>query len=251
MVRPAWKYPVTFLPTLVRSTSGSGPDAITLGHPLLDAYLAFVAARARPNTWLTAAFDLEVFFSVVTKEPADVRPADVFAFLQEQRSPRRGTQVVRLEDGEAGLSARTIRRRLSSVSGLFAYLVARGDAGVAANPVPKGLAARRPGARTGARGVPLIRTPRTLPRVCSPAEVDALFGALRTQRDRAMVEAMVLGSLRRCEVLGLRLSDLMVGQRRASSSRARAATSASSRLRPVLREHRALSRTRASPDLGH
>ncbi len=66
----------------------------------------------------------------------------------------------------------------------------------------------------GARGVPLIRTPRTLPRVCSPAEVDALFGALRTQRDRAMVEAMVLGGLRRCEVLGLRLSDLMVGQRR-------------------------------------
>src|SRR5207248_9082941 len=57
-------------------------------------------------------------------------------------------------------------------------------------------------------------TPRTLPRVCAPAEVDALFGALRSQRDRAMVEAMVLGGLRRCEVLGLRLSDLMVGQRR-------------------------------------
>jgi integrase len=62
--------------------------------------------------------------------------------------------------------------------------------------------------------VPLIRTPRTLPRVCAPAEVDALFGALRTQRDRAMVEAMVLGGLRRCEVLGLRLSHLKVGQRR-------------------------------------
>jgi integrase/recombinase XerD len=205
---------MTFVPSLVRSTSGSGPHAITLGHPMLDDYLAFVAARARPNTWLAAAFDLKVFFSVVAKEPANVRPADVFAFLQAQRSPRHGTQIVRLEDGEVGLSARTIRRRLSSVSGLFAYLLARGDAGVVANPVPKGLAARRPGARTGARGVPLIRTPRTLPRVCSPAEVDALFGALRTQRDRAMVEAMVLGGLRRCEVLGLRLSDLMVGQRR-------------------------------------
>jgi hypothetical protein len=54
-----------------------------------------------------------------------VRPADVFAFLQDQRSPRHGTQVVRIEDGEVGLSARTIRRRLSSVSGLFAYLLAR------------------------------------------------------------------------------------------------------------------------------
>jgi site-specific recombinase XerD len=38
--------------------------------------------------------------------------------------------------------------------------------------------------------------------------------ALRTHRDRAMVDAMVLGGLRRCEVLGLRLEDLDAGQRR-------------------------------------
>ena len=40
------------------------------------------------------------------------------------------------------------------------------------------------------------------------AEVDAFMAALRTRPDRAMVEAMVLGGLRRCEVLGLRLGDL-------------------------------------------
>src|SRR5687767_15484350 len=44
--------------------------------------------------------------------------------------------------------------------------------------------------------------------------VDALLAAQRTWRDRAMVEAMVLGELRRCEVLGLRLADLDVAQRR-------------------------------------
>jgi site-specific recombinase XerD len=44
--------------------------------------------------------------------------------------------------------------------------------------------------------------------------VDALTGALRTYRDRAMVAAMVLGGLRRCEVLGLRLEDLRVAERR-------------------------------------
>jgi integrase len=49
-----------------------------------------------------------------------------------------------------------------------------------------------------------------LPRILGPAEVDALTGALRTHRDRAMVAAMVLGGLRRCEVLGLRLGDLRV-----------------------------------------
>jgi site-specific recombinase XerD len=56
--------------------------------------------------------------------------------------------------------------------------------------------------------------PKTLPKILSPAEVTALFGALRTSRDRAMVEAMVLGGLRRCEVLGLRLGDLQIAERR-------------------------------------
>ena len=40
----------------------------------------------------------------------------------------------------------------------------------------------------------------------------ALMAALRTERDRAMVQAMVLGGLRRCEVLGLRLEDLRLGE---------------------------------------
>ncbi len=39
------------------------------------------------------------------------------------------------------------------------------------------------------------------------------MAALRTHRDRAMVAAMVLGGLRRCEVLGLRLGDLHIAER--------------------------------------
>lgn len=118
-----------------------------------------------------------------------------------------------LEDAESGLSARTIKRRLASLSGLFGYLLARGDAGLTANAVPYGLATRRPGVRRG-RGCPaLIRTPRTLPRVLSPDDVDAFVAALRTRRDRAMVLAMLLGGLRRCEVLGLRAADVNPGRR--------------------------------------
>ena len=48
----------------------------------------------------------------------------------------------------------------------------------------------------------------------SPVEVDALLGALRTQRDRAIVQAMLLGGLRRCEVLGVGLGDVNPGERR-------------------------------------
>ena len=40
------------------------------------------------------------------------------------------------------------------------------------------------------------------------------MAALRTWRDRAMVEAMVLGALRRCEVLGLRVVDLRPAENR-------------------------------------
>ena len=97
------------------------------------------------------------------------------------------------------------------MSGLFGFLLARGD--VSVNPVPRGLPTRRERQRPG-QGVPLVRLPRTLPRILAPGEVDALTGALRTHRDRAMVAAMVLGGLRRCEVLGLRLGDLRVAERR-------------------------------------
>jgi integrase/recombinase XerD len=202
-----------FVPCLERSVEDGQFRAIRLGHPLLDDYLEFVGTRGATNTWLATAYDLKVFFEIVGKEPADVTAGDVFAFLAEQRKPRLGERVVRIEDSEAGLAARTIARRLSSVAGLFAYLVARGDAGVVSNPVPRGLASRRPG-RRGRGGVRLVRTPRTLPRVLSPSDVDALLGALRTRRDRAMVLAMLLGGLRRCEVLGLRLGDVNAGERR-------------------------------------
>lgn len=203
---------MSFMPCLVRSVQGTDIQALRLGDPLLDDYLAFVGARARTNTWLAVASDLKIFFASVGKAPADVTTADVFAFLTAQRAPRRGIKVVRLDDGEGGLAARTIARRLSSVAGLYAYLVARGE--VVVNPVPRGLSARRPGARRGGGGRALIRTPKTLPRVLSPADVDDLIAALRRHRDRAMVEAMVLGGLRRCEVLGLRLGDINAGERR-------------------------------------
>ena len=201
-------------PVLTRSFSGPHLEAITLGHPLLDEYLAFAGARLRLNSWLAVAFDLKVFFTVIRKEPVSVTPADVFAFIKAQRAPRLGLNVVRLEDGEAGLSARTIKRRLASVAGLYSYLVVRGDLGVKQNPVPRGTTARRPTGRPGRWASPLIRTPRTLPRILSPDEVDRFVGALRTHRDRAMVEAMLFGGLRRCEVLGLRLKDVSAGEHR-------------------------------------
>lgn len=191
-------------PTLERVDRADGRVEVRLGHRVVDEYLEFLAARCRPNTVLASGFDLKVFFDLVRVEPVEVATADVLRFIAAQRAVGDDT-VVRLVDGESGLSARTIQRRLSSLSSMYSFLIVRGD--VDQNPVPRGLSTRRSRDR-GQRGVPLIRTPRTLPRVAEPAEVDALLGACRRWRDRAMLEAMVLGGLRRCEVLGLRLGDL-------------------------------------------
>jgi integrase/recombinase XerD len=145
---------MTDFPCLVRSAVRSGEARYRLGDPLVDRYLEFVAGRARPNTLRAVAFDLKAFFTVVAKDPVAVSAADVFEFLADQRGDR---TVVRLADRESGLSARTIARRLSSVSGLYAYLVARGDTPVQVNPVPRGLSTRRQGGSRTSRTVPLVR----------------------------------------------------------------------------------------------
>jgi integrase/recombinase XerD len=201
--------PVTVI-RLTRTRNAAGDLVVRLGAGLLDEYLEFLAGRCRPNTVLAVAYDLKVFFTAVGKPPRRVRPVDVLAFMTAQRTGGQGRLQV-AGAGAGGVSARTLRRRLSSVSGLYGFLLARGD--VTANPVPRGLPTRRERQRPG-QGVPLVRAPRTLPQILSPAEVDALTAALRTHRDRAMVAAMVLGGLRRCEVLGLRLGDLRFGDRR-------------------------------------
>ena len=57
-------------PCLIRYQDRAGALSVVLGHPLLDDYLEFVAARSRMNTLLATAYDLKVFFAVVAKAPA-------------------------------------------------------------------------------------------------------------------------------------------------------------------------------------
>ncbi|HZA75084.1 MAG TPA: hypothetical protein VE623_01695 [Acidimicrobiales bacterium] len=84
---------MTWSPCLIRPVSPSGEVRYELGHPLVDRYLEFVAARARPNTTRATAFDLKSFFAVVAKDPLEVTVSDVFDFIGAQRGDR---SVVRL-----------------------------------------------------------------------------------------------------------------------------------------------------------
>jgi len=70
------------VPCLMKTMSGGQVRSIALGHPLLDDYLEFVAARARPNTLIAVAYDLKVFFTVIVKQPADITTADVLTFIK-------------------------------------------------------------------------------------------------------------------------------------------------------------------------
>lgn len=155
-------------PCLIRCRGPSGEPVVRVGMPLVDDYLGFLQGRCRPNTVLAAAYDLRVFFTVVAKSPAGVRSADVLGFITAQRAGRSESAVLQsvTAAGESSaVATSTVARRLSIISGFFAYLQARGD--ISANPVPRGLPTRRERSRPG-QGVPLTRRVRRLPRILLP-----------------------------------------------------------------------------------
>ena len=143
---PVW------VPSVERRRLGENGFEVRLGYELADDYLRFVAARCRPNTVLATAFDLKVFFTAVAKDPVAVTVTDVLEFISEQRRPRRGGNVVRLDDGEAGLSARTIRAAAVEPVGLLGYLSARGAGAV--QPGAVGAAVTQPEGPWAGRGGP-------------------------------------------------------------------------------------------------
>jgi integrase len=181
---------------------------LSLGIALVDDYLEFLRCQARPNTWLNYAHDLKVFFSLVDKPVPEVTTADVFRFMERQHRPRP------LDPDAApprGVCARTLKRRLCAVSNLYTYLLLRGETAVAQNPVPAGLPVRGQALGTPRRTAPLLRTPQTLPDLVPTAQVQRFLASLSTFRDKAMILLMVLGGLRKSEVLGVELTDLDPG----------------------------------------
>ena len=91
---------------------------------------------------------------------------------------------------------------LASVSGFYAYVVARGDTPVRREPGASGAGDPPAGRKApeGAAGAGAAHAPEG----AQPGGgAGRCWRRCARHRDRAMVEAMVLGGLRRCEVLGL------------------------------------------------
>ncbi len=189
---------------------------LSLGMPEVDGYLKFLEHRCRPNTWLSYGYDLQVFLNTITKPIREVTSMDVLTFIESQRATPRlsGARGTALSD--SGLANRTIRRRLTTISGLYEYLQVFQGASFKANPVPKGLIRRNTFWGNHyfiASATPLIRTPQTLPRPLENEEINQFVDSLRNHRDKAIVLLMLLAGLRKSEVLNLRLGDVHFGRR--------------------------------------
>jgi len=184
---------------------------LSLGVPEVDDYLEFLRYRCRPNSWISYGYDLQAFLNIITKSILDVTSADILAFVESQRSPRSGVKRSEVQ----GLCNRTIGRRLATITGFYEYLRVFHDF-PRNNPVPRGLTKRSVfwGNRYGTSGIiPLIRTPKALPRPLDDEEVGLFVDSLRNHRDKAMVLIMLLAGLRKSEVVKLTLKDVDFGQR--------------------------------------
>ncbi|HVR97671.1 MAG TPA: site-specific tyrosine recombinase XerD [Thermoanaerobaculia bacterium] len=153
----------------------------------LDRYLESLAVERglSQNTVDSYRRDLTRLGEALAKSGADLltaRPADLSGHLRDLR--------------RQGLSPRSSARALSALRGFYEHLVVTGERAddPAVNLLPPKLF-------------------RTLPKVLSEAEVDALLAAPDTAtplglRDRAMLELLYATGLRVSELVGLRLPQL-------------------------------------------
>jgi site-specific recombinase XerD len=205
----------------------TGPGAA--GFELVNDYLAYLADRRySPATVRSYAFDLLHFCRWLETEDLTLSAVDTDVLLRflaacrEALLPGQHDNVVELRSGRAtGYAPATVNRRMAAISGLFSFRAMRDP--TAANPVPRGPAARRSakGERSGllghlgrpkARSQLRVREPRRLPRGLSRDETRALVGSFGTDRDRSIAGLMLFSGLRSAEVLGLDVADVDIGR---------------------------------------
>ena len=205
------------------SLVGSGADG--LGD--VNDFLGYLADRGySPATVRSYAYDLLAFARWLAGEQLaldQVRVDVLLRFLTFCRTAampdQPGGNVIPIRSGRAaGYAPATVNRRMAAISGLFSFREMRDPAAV--NPVPRGGVTRpraggeRSGllahlaARPKGRSRLRVREPRRLPRGLDRAEVTALLGSLRTDRDRAIAGMMLFSGLRSAVVLGLAVGDV-------------------------------------------
>ncbi|MFH9967674.1 tyrosine-type recombinase/integrase [Streptomyces mirabilis] len=208
------------------------------GEPVneVNEFLRLLAVRAySPNTVRAYAHDLQklfLFFTEIGLTASEFTPSRAMEFLQWLRLVSSSRRAQRLELGLATgagrvLSAKTCNRIMAAVSSFYEFLIASEQYAGRDNPIVKVVdqaAARVPGRyrpplanasqQRPVRRVLRVKTVEAMPRPMTAEIYAALLAALRTRRDRALLEVMWEGGLRPGEVLGMRLEDISYGRRR-------------------------------------
>lgn len=206
---------------------------------VVDAFLRYLVARNySPNTLIAYAHDLQhlwEFLASIGLPWNDFTPRRSIEFLEYLRAVTATNRVQRLmpalavtREGQPALrlAATTINRILAAVSSFYEFAI-MAERYHRDNPIQKSLdrmAQRvpdrhRPFMDSASRQQPVrrrisVKTVQRLPRPLSDVQVTALFGALRSKRDRALLGLMLDGGLRPGEALGLHVEDVSYGRRR-------------------------------------
>ena len=228
-----------------KSRSDSGQITVQLldlngqSVDVVDAFLRHLAARDySPNTQVAYAHDLQhlwKFLADIGLQWHEFTPRHSIQFLEYLRAATATYRVRRLmpavavvREGQTALrlAATTINRILAAVSSFYEFAI-MADEYHRDNPIQKAVdpAAQRvpdrhrPFMDGASRQQPMrrrvsVKTVHRLPRPLSDEQVAALFAALRSKRDRALLGLMLDGGLRPGEALGLHLEDVSYGRRR-------------------------------------
>ena len=206
---------------------------------VVAAFLRHLAAREySPNTLIAYAHDLQhlwEFFSSTGSAWDEFTPRRSIEFLEYLRAVTATNRVQRLMPALAiahqgrpalRLAATTINRILAAVSSFYEFAI-MAEQYHRDNPIQKSVDRmtqrvpdrHRPFMDGASRQQPMrrrvsVKTVQRLPRPLSDDQVTALFEALRSRRDRALLGLMLDGGLRPGEALGLHVEDVSYGRRR-------------------------------------
>ncbi len=217
-------HPVVVPGSGARSWTVLGDDDVPVVP--VDRFLAYLTDIGRsPNTVKAYSHDLRDYWEFIRFRGLDWREArledvgEFVAWLQLPAAGRSG-EVAVLPSGAAEVSASTVNRKLAAVSAFYAHQ-ARNGAGVGAL-----LAAWRTGSRGGwkpflhhlSKGKPYrgqaiaLKAPKKLPRILTPAEMQAILDACTRLRDRFFFAVLHESGCRAGEALGLRHQDIAAAE---------------------------------------
>jgi len=141
----------------------------------------------RPKTYFSNMAAIYIFLNVVKESGktrlAEVTKNDLEAFIEHEQ--------------DRGLMLSTVRTRLHCANAFLGYLI---EAGI----VSADVLARRI----------RLKKPETLPRAMDPDDIKQLFSVIDDPRDRAMITVLLRTGMRIGELLGTKMQDLHLKDRR-------------------------------------